>query len=152
MDRTRLIGYGYGFLTALAFAISPVFIRLGLAEAPYPVWGTAVGMGVATLFYLIWTLVRRSWSRFNQEMMPALGFQTLAGITAALGIGARNVALGLADIVVVLPLTQTVPVFTLIFARLFLSRDKDETITLKLIIGVLFVLAGSVFIILGQNQ
>jgi len=151
MDRTRLIGYGYGFLTALAFAISPVFIRLGLNELPYPVWGTAIGMGMISLLYVVWVVIRGSWRRFNREMLLALGFQTLGGIAAALGIGARNIALGLANIVVVLPLTQTVPVFTLIFARLFLRRDKDETITLKLVIGVLFVLAGSVFIILGQN-
>lgn len=152
MDRTRLIGYTYGFLTALAFSISPVFVRLGLAELPYPVWGTAIGMGMISLLYVVWTLARGSWTGFTREKLPALGFQTLGGITAALGIGARNVALGLANIVVVLPLTQTVPVFTLIFARLFLHRDKDEAITIKLVVGVLFVLAGSVFIILGQNQ
>ena len=69
---------------------------------------------------------------------------------AGFGVSARNVALNLAPLVVVIPLAQTTALFTLIFVPVFLGRGVEK-ITLKLVFGAVCVVGGSALIIVGQN-
>ncbi|MEL6270575.1 MAG: hypothetical protein AAFR22_12265, partial [Chloroflexota bacterium] len=49
-----------GLITAFLWAISPIFIRLGLDELPSPLWGVAIGLTVNVFAYGILLWVRRS--------------------------------------------------------------------------------------------
>lgn len=150
MDQTRLRGYLFGVLTAACWGTSPVFIRRGLEGLPSPLWGTMVGLSSAVSVYLLWLTWRRGWRRPEASIRAAMSFQVLAGVASGLGTIARTTAINLAPVVIVLPLTQTVSLFTPILAPLLLGRHLEQ-VTIKLIIGAICVVAGSALIIVGQN-
>jgi drug/metabolite transporter (DMT)-like permease len=167
MNRSRWMGYGFGVLTALSWAISPIFIRKGLEGLPSSLWGVTVGLVSATGVYFIWLLFRRISGRGSQEdrtpamlqpnrkldavLTVALFIQVLAGVAAGLGTVGRTVAIELAPIVVAIPLAQTSSIFTLIFAPLLLGT-KIERVTFKLAFGALLVVAGSALVVIGRNR
>jgi drug/metabolite transporter (DMT)-like permease len=154
MDRSRLTGYLFGVLTAVCWAISPIFIRKGLDGLPSPLWGVLVGLTSATSLYLLSLIVRRQawpWGQWDRTVKVAIGFQALAGALSALGQIGRTMAIDLAPVVVAIPLTQTTSLFTLIFAPLLLGR-KVERVTFKLALGAVCVVIGSALVIFGQNS
>jgi drug/metabolite transporter (DMT)-like permease len=150
MDRTHLKGYLFGALTALSWATSPVLIRKGLEELPSPTWGTAIGLLAATTCYLGWFALRHGWPRSRALKRTALGFQVMAGITSGLGVVARNIALAVTTVAVVMSLMQTSALFTLFLAPLLVGRQLERTST-RLIVGVVLLVAGSTLIIVGRN-
>jgi drug/metabolite transporter (DMT)-like permease len=158
MERQQVSGYLFGVLAALCWATSPIFIRKGLAGLSSSYWGVTVGLAASTGVYLAWLIWRGAGSPdeavrrvpLSQAFKAALFFQALAGVAAALGTLGRTIAIQLAPVVVVIPLAQTSSLFTLIFAPLILGR-RLERVTVKLILGALFVVAGSALVIVGQN-
>lgn len=159
MDRTRTLGYFYGLLTALCWATSPILIRKGLLGLPSSLWGMSVGLLSATSIYLLWFFGRDFmlgeklgfWRTLNKAPRAALMFQALAGVAAGLGSIGRTFAIELAPVVVALPLSQTTSLFTLIFSIILIGR-KLEKVTLKLTLGAMLVVAGSVLVVIGQNR
>lgn len=151
MTRSNLLGFVFGLLAATSWGTSPILIRKGLEGLPSALWGTAIGLFVAMVIYLIWLTVRRGWLRPTPEIRTALKFQMLAGVGASVGIIGRNVALQLAPVVVIIPLSQTTTLFTLILAPLLLGT-KLERVSVRLVIGALLVVGGAVLIVVGPNR
>jgi drug/metabolite transporter (DMT)-like permease len=171
MERDRLLGYGFGVLTALSWGTSPIFIRKGLEGLPSSLWGVAAGLIAATGVYLSWLFARilarrfarrlaggppagespqRVW-KLDRMVRAALLVQALAGVAAGLGTVGRTLSIELAPIVVAIPLAQTSSLFTLIFAPLFLGA-RVERVNARLVAGVMLVLFGSALVVIGRNR
>ena len=151
INRKRFQGFLFGVLAALCWAISPIFIRQGLRGLPSSFWGTAAGLLVATIIYLVWYVWQKQWREVSGAIRKDYYWQMLGGLTGALGILSRNIALETTRVAIVIALAQTASLFTLIFAPIFLGKNLSERITPKLVLGVLSIVAGSILIIIGRN-
>lgn len=152
MDKEKLKGYMFGLLTALCWASSPVFIQRGIKDLPSYLWGTAVGLFTAAAVYWLWILIGKRADGRQVKLNPrALVWPAAAGCAGGLGILARNTALGVNRVAVVIALAQLTGLFTLLFGPLLLGKDFDERITPRLVFGVVAIIAGSLLVIYGQS-
>lgn len=136
----------FGLGTALCFAISPIFIRGGLAELPSPLLGVTIGMSISALTYGLLLLIRRE--PLHQSTIPrdAVVFQLAAGAFVGLSTWARWIALGLAPVAVVLALGRlNVPI--VIILSLLLVGQKAENVTGRIIVGATLIVIGSLMLI-----
>ncbi len=161
MSRDHRLGIVFGLLTAFCWAISPIFIRLGLLGLPSSLWGVTIGLLASTLVYGLWFAGperQRLFSRGRDALRAdqgriarlAIPIQILAGVSAGIGVLSRTISIDLAPIVVVVPLGHSSALFTLILAPLVLGAHL-ERITPRLTAGVLLVVAGAALIVIGQN-
>ena len=151
MKRKKMEGYFFGMLTAMCWAISPIFIHKGLETLPSPIWGTAIGLLVAALLYLSWYLWKKKWKEVSLPLGNSIYWQIAGGVAGAMGILFRNIALETDQVAIVITLAQTSSLFTLILAPFLLSSQLREKITPKLVAGVFFILMGATFIVIGRD-
>ncbi len=151
MDRERILGYIFGMLTALCWAISSIFIFKGLQGLSSSIWGTAIGLFVSTVIFLIWYFWKNKKRKKPVFSKNDLIWQFFGGITGGLGILFRNVALETTRVAVVLGLIQMSTLFTLILAPILLGKNHNEQINQKLIFGVLAIVSGLSLVIFGRS-
>ncbi|MBN1266732.1 MAG: DMT family transporter [Anaerolineales bacterium] len=153
MKKTEEIkGYLFGMLTALCWAISPVFIQRGIEGLPSYIWGTAVGSFFASLVYLFWFLLRNRIRGINPAYpRRAVYWQIAGGLASGLGILFRNIALESTQVAVVIALAQISALLTLLLGPVLLGRAFKERITPRLIFGIVSIVSGSVLILYGQS-
>lgn len=77
----------------------------------------------------------------------AMGFVVLSGLTSVVASLGQFFALQRGDVVVVAPIMATFPLWTLLLSHIFIARL--EQITLRLVIGALFAVAGVIAVALG---
>jgi uncharacterized membrane protein len=151
IKQEKSLGYLFGMLTALCWAISPIFISQGLQGFPSSSWGTAIGLLIATIIYLLWYVWQKKWREISRPISNDFYWQIFGGIAGGLGILFRNIALETTRVAIVIALVQISSLLTLIFAPFLLGKNFDERITPKSIFGILFILIGSILIIVGRN-
>jgi uncharacterized membrane protein len=151
MNQEKALGYLFGALTALCWSISPIFIYQGLQGLPSSIWGTVIGVLVASILYLIWFFVSGKENTWAKPDKKYIYWQIMGGITGGLGVLSRNIALDSTRVAIVIALAQCAGLFTLFFGPLLLGKDFKERITPKLILGVIILVSGSILIILGRN-
>lgn len=151
IKRDNFLGYLFGMLTALCWAISPIFISQGLRGFPSSIWGTAIGLLVATIIYLLWYIWQKKWREIPGTINKNFCWHIFGGVAGGLGILCRNIALETTRVAIVISLVQISTLFTLIFAPFLLGKNLIERITPKLILGVLFTVIGSILIVIGRN-
>ena len=141
-----LEGYTFAILAALAYGTSPILIRAALMDATRT---AAIGTFVAycgASAVLFATLVlpgrRQLMGSINLRVMRLFGG---AGFAVFLAQLLRFFALSLADVSVVNPLQRMANVFTVILTWMF--NRSLETITLRVVIGVLVSFAGSALLV-----
>ena len=141
-----LEGYTFAILAALAYGTSPILIRAALMDAART---AAIGTFVAysgAAAVLLATLVlpkrRALIGAINLRVMRLFGG---AGLFVFLAQLLRFFALSLADVSVVNPLQRMANVFTVILTWMF--NRSLETITLRVVIGVLVSFAGSALLV-----
>ncbi len=141
-----LEGYTFAILAALAYGTSPILIRAALMDATRT---AAIGTFVAycgASAVLLATLVmpgrRQLMGAINLRVMRLFGG---AGLFVFLAQLLRFFALSLADVSVVNPLQRMANVFTVILTWMF--NRSLETITLRVVIGVLVSFAGSALLV-----
>ena len=140
----------YGELLALSAAclwgISPIFIRKGLPYASVSV-GLLCGLGASLpLMVLVFVFHPRA---VTQVITPQAALWFIAAGIVGPCVGRMFNYLGVAHLGAAksTPLVNTAPLFTTVFALLFLQED----ISLKILSGILSVVAG-VVILTGQNR
>ncbi len=140
----------YGELFALSAAclwgISPIFIRKGLPYASVSV-GLLCGLGASLpLMALVFVFHPRS---VTQVITPQAALWFIAAGIVGPCVGRMFNYLGVAHLGAAksTPLVNTAPLFTTVFALLFLQED----ISLKILSGILSVVAG-VVMLTGQNR
>ena len=141
-----LEGYLFATLAAVAYGTSPILIRAALMDAARTAAiGTFVaysGASAVLLATLVLPKRRALIGAINLQYMRLFGG---AGFAVFLAQLLRFFALSLADVSVVNPLQRMANVFTVILTWMF--NRSLETITLRVVIGVLVSFAGSALLV-----
>lgn len=135
-----------GLAAAFFWAVSPIFIRVGLQGLPSPMLGVTIGVTASALSYAIILL----WQRDRWAGVPITGeawtFKLLAGLLVGLSTWMRWVALDLAPIAVVLALTMISSPLVILLAPL-VSGKHLERVTAMLWAGTVLILAGALLLV-----
>ena len=136
----------FGLGTALAWAVSPIFIRKGLDGFDAPLLGVTIGLAISLAAY---GLVLPFASRLRRERR-ALGdapwLKVAAGVLVALSTWGRWVALDGAPVGTVLALGLLSVPIVLVLSPLVMGRDV-ERVNLVVWLGALLVVAGSLLLV-----
>ena len=134
-----------GLGAAFFWALSPIFIRLGLKGLPSPLLGVTVGVMASVLGYgviLLWQ--RKSWMGVPITR-DAWTFKVAAGILVGLSTWMRWVALDLAPVAIVLALSMiSVPLVGLLSP--LVSGKQLERVTATLWLGTGLILCGALLL------
>jgi uncharacterized membrane protein len=134
-----------GLSTALAWAISPIFIRAGLDELDAPLWGVSIGLFTNVIIYglMLW-LRRREW---GDQPIPAIAirWQLGAAVFVALATWARWVALDLEKVAIVTALERLSVPMVIVLSVLLLDQSH-ERVNWRVWLGGMMILAGAVIL------
>jgi len=134
-----------GLAAAFFWALSPVFIRVGLQGLPSPMLGVTIGVTASAISYAILLL----WQRERWWGVPitneAWTFKLLAGLLVGLSTWMRWVALDLAAVAVVLALTMISSPIVILLSPL-ISGKHLERVTAMLWIGTGLILSGALLL------
>jgi drug/metabolite transporter (DMT)-like permease len=135
-----------GLAAAFFWALSPVFIRIGLQGLPSPMLGVTIGVTASALSYaiiLLWQHQRWLGVPITHE---AWAFKLIAGVLVGLSTWMRWVALDLAPIAVVLALTMISSPLVILLAPL-VSGKHLERVTAMLWAGTWLILGGALLLV-----
>ena len=136
-----------GLLTALAWSLSPIFIKEGLEGLGSPLLGLTLGMAVALLAYAAALPFRPRAQGRALGSWASVAFKLLAGVMVGLSVWARWESLDSVSIAVVLALgLLSVPV-VLLFSPVLMGRHV-ERVTAQVWAGALLVVGGGLLLIL----
>jgi drug/metabolite transporter, DME family len=146
--RTPAMTWGdsvFGVGCAVAWSLSPVFIRKGLDGFDSPLLGVTIGLAASLAGYMFVLGVRQHrWERRSFGDAPWL--KILAGVLVALSTWGRWIALDRTSIGAVLALgLLSVPV-VLLLSPLLMGRDV-ERVGLYVWLGAALVVAGSLLLV-----
>lgn len=145
--RDAIIGRTLGIGAALAYGVSSVLIRQGVADMAPPLVGAAVALLSGTLALSIIGMRNLGRTNLTQNKMPIV-FLLISGVAAGLGVVSSFFALKMAPVVIVSPLQSISPLFTLLGSYLFLSHL--ERITPRLVLGSFLVVLGAILLAVGR--
>ena len=128
---------------ALVSAISQSLRKQGLNILPDPFVAAVTVTSVTLTLLVIFLLATRRTGqlRMGHESFRFFFIAALVAISAQIS---NFIALGRADVSVIIPLLNTTPFFTVLFSALFLRRM--ETITPRIVFGAILMVAGVVII------
>ena len=136
----------FGLGAAFSWAISPIFIRHGLEEVNEPILGVTLGVVAATVAFGIALLVRGRPASLVSASRSSLAWKAVAGVLVGVATWARWYSLTLTTVAIVLSLALlSVP--AVLFLAPILAGRHLERITLPVIVGSAFVVAGSLVLI-----
>lgn len=139
-----------GFFAAMAgglvYGLTPILIKLGLASGGSPVAGTFVSYVAASATMLgVLSASRTKRKNFAGMGKEALIWFCLGGFFVGMAQVLRYVALSVSPMSIVAPLIGTSPLST-IFLSFFINR-RLETFTIRIILGAMSVVAGTVILL-----
>jgi len=141
--RSLLIALG----APLCWAISPIFIRYGLAGLDSPLLGVTVGITASALGYGAALLLYRLRSPQKAISSEALTLKIIAGVLVGLSTWARWIALDFTAVATVLALSLvSVPTVNLL-TPLVVDRQV-ESVTSEVWLGSALIVSGSLLLIL----
>jgi drug/metabolite transporter (DMT)-like permease len=139
-SRQVLLGVAFALAAALSYGSSQVLTRHSVSELAPALVGSTVA--------LIWGTVGLAIPTLRGLVAPGLSLRRgspvflAAGVFSALGVIGLFQALAHGPVVVVSPVVSTNPLFTLLWAAIFLR--EVERINLQVFAGALLVVAGVV--------
>jgi drug/metabolite transporter (DMT)-like permease len=136
----------FGLATALCWATSPIFIRLGLDDIPSPLLGVTIGMVTCVFTYAVLIILRSKRIRATTKMSGDFYIVLIAGLILGLATWARWIGLELTKVATVLSLSLlSIPV-VMVLSPILYGRQL-ERISLSLVIGAVFIMGGSLLLI-----
>jgi len=134
-----------GLATAFLWAISPIFIRLGLDDMPSPLLGVAIGLGVNTLVYgvLVWS--RRAELRGFKISGVALRWQLAAAFFVAIATWARWIALDTVPVAIVTALSRLSVPLVIVLSVLMLDQTHEQ-VNWRVWLGGTLIIAGALIL------
>ncbi len=135
-------GYIFGSLTALAYGITPILIRVALRDSNLPIMGALVSYTSASVFMLFLLVIPGRVEALQGLNRKAARWFLLATVMVFFAQLFRYVALGLAPVTVVAPLQRTSGIFALAFA--YLINREAESFNARVILGIVLAIVGSV--------
>jgi drug/metabolite transporter (DMT)-like permease len=153
LERVGDAGWGLGWhaalpglATALAWSISPIFIKKGLDGLDSPLLGLTLGMAVALVAYALALPLRPRVEGTLLGSRAALAFKLAAGLLVGLSVWARWESLDSTGIAIVLALgLLSVPV-VLVCSPLLMGRHV-ERVTAAVWTGAGLVVGGALLLI-----
>jgi uncharacterized membrane protein len=128
---------------ALVSAISQTLRKQGLNILPDPFVATVTVTTVTLTLFIIFLSATNRLGQLRVERESFLFFFGAALVATSAQI-ANFIALGRADVSVIIPLLNTTPLFTVLFSAWFLR--SVETISPRIVFGALLMVAGIVII------
>jgi len=130
---------------AILFGLASVLKKMGLNEVGSPIVGSAINTGAAFLVIMVYLLFTRKKSviklgRGNVRDFSLAGMFQIAMIFTSFG------AIWLGNVVEVVPLINTSPLFTVFFSY-FLLREI-ERVTIRILAGAVLIVLGAAFVVL----
>jgi drug/metabolite transporter, DME family len=139
----RLLDALFPLSAGLVSAISQSLRKQGLKILPDPFVAAVTVTSVTLLLFVIFLVATKRTEQLRVERESFRFF--FAAALIAVGAQVSNfIALGRADVSVIIPLLNTTPLFTVFFSALFLRGM--ETITPRIIFGAGLMVAGVVII------
>lgn len=136
-----------GLGAAMAWAISPIFIRRGLREIDAPLAGVTVSMIAAVVAYGLALLLRRPRrAGASSPSRRAVASKLIAGALVGLATWTRWYALSLLPVAEVLGLALLSVPTVMVLAPLLAGRDV-ERVTVPVLGGAALVIAGALVLI-----
>lgn len=137
-----------GLATALIWAISPIFVRLGLTQLPSPLIGVSIGMTTNMVIYGLLLWMRRGEWR-GKVIPPAIWrWQLMAAVFVALATWARWVALDTVPVAIVTSI-ERISVPLVILLSILLLDQQHERVNLRVWIGGLMIVGGAILLTLA---
>jgi drug/metabolite transporter (DMT)-like permease len=135
-------GLIYPIIAALTFAISLIIRKYGLNIYDEPVLSASVGYTTSFLFFvLLWFF---SKSRNSLSLKKDIRLFWKAGVFGALGAGSISFALSAEELSLVLPISQTEPLFVIFFTYLYLKNM--EKVSYNLLISTILIVLGVILV------
>ena len=144
-------GYVFGALSAAAYGTSPILISAALSDAGgLAILGGLISYVVAGVVLVAGTILAGRWGKqvaaIRAERRSARWF-----VLASVGVFSaqlfRYLALGVAPVTVVVPLSHTRPVFTVIFSWIFNRHLED--FAAATIAGIVLSMVGALVVSFG---
>ena len=140
----------FGLGTALAWAVSPIFIRKGLDGFDSPLIGVTVGLAVSLAGYVLVLALAARHQRQAGALGDAPWLKVLAGVLVALSTWGRWVALERTTIGTVLALgLMSVPI-VLLLSPMLMGREV-ERVNAFVWLGAALVVGGS-FLLVARGR
>ena len=133
----------WGILPTLFFALTPLFMRIGMQSLPDPILGSFISAMGGIVFLLAFqpTIPRDDRWKTNRKAMKIF---VIAGLVHAIAFATYYGALEQGEVSVVAPLVYLSPLLSVLIARMFLQNL--EQVTWRLIAGGVSVFLGVVII------
>jgi drug/metabolite transporter (DMT)-like permease len=129
----------------LVSAISQSLRKQGLKILPSPYVATAIVTSTSLAILVMFALVTRRTNLFRVKR-ESLPFFVSAGFVAVSAQISNFIALGQAELSVIIPLLNTTPLFAVLLSGLFLR--SVETVTPRVVFGALLMVSGVALITL----
>ena len=139
----RLLDTAFPITAALVSAVSQSLRKQGLKILPDPFVAVAMVTTVSLILFLIFVLITGRAQSLRMERQ-GFSFFLAAALLATAAQVLNFVALGRAELSVIIPLLNTTPLFTVLLSVLFLR--KVETVNRRIVFGALLMFAGIVTI------
>lgn len=136
-------GFTFALLSALAYGVSPVFVRAALrgADAGASMAGGFLSYAAATAVIALVLLVPSGRRQVFSIEPRALRWFTLSGVFVCVSQMVRYMALALAPVTVVQPILRLTMVFSVVFSWM-INRDH-EVFGLRIVAGIVVSLVGA---------
>ena len=144
------IGFLLAFGAACCYGTTSVVVKQLTIDYTSPLVVAAISLFFGVL--LVAPVAARQAVSSLKEVRQSPGFMVfaaLSGLAAATGVNCTYLALQQAPVVVVAPIVSANPLFTLLLASLFLSRQ--ENVNRWLVLGVAATAAGVALVVLGST-
>ena len=135
---TLVTGVAFALGAALAYGGSQVLTRQAIGHLAPPLVGSLIALFWGTLGFAI--LSARNLGGRGDHFRRGTLFFAAGGVFSAMGVLLMFFALGRGQVVVISPVLATNPLFTLLFASIFLRGM--ERITPRIVLGALLVVSG----------
>ena len=139
--RASWLGLGAAFV----WAVSPVFIKLGLQSLPSPLLGVTVGVTISAISYGLVLLWQRDRWQGHSITNQAWTLKILAGVLVGFSTWMRWVALDLTSVGVVLALMMISTPLVILLSPL-ISGKHLERVTRVLWLGTSLILGGALLL------
>jgi len=141
----RMLDAAFPLGAALVSAISQTLRKQGLKILPDPFVATATVTSTSLLLLIVFVYVTKRTPLLRMKRKSLLLFVCAATIACSAQVS-NFIAIARGELSVIIPLLNTTPLFTVIFSALFLRNV--ETVTPRIILGAVVMVAGVVLITL----
>jgi drug/metabolite transporter (DMT)-like permease len=148
--RTLMIGYLVAFGAACCYGTTNVVVKQLTIDYTSPLVVATISLFFGILLVAPVSAKQAVASLVEVRRSPMfLVYAGLSGLAAAAGVNCTYLALQRADVVVVSPIVSANPLFTLLLAALFLSRQ--ENVNRWLVMGIVLTAGGVALVVLGSQ-